>query len=131
MKYFKRKLDDKNRLTIPAELRHEFEGGKVVVTRGFGSYLHLYSEAVWTGEMESALAGKWKAPGATPVVFDHELADMADTLLEGMAETSMDAKQGRITIEQDLLKYAGFDRDKEVAATKMPGGYWRLKAPTN
>lgn len=129
MRYFKRKLDDKNRLTIPAELRSEFESGHVIITRGFGNYLHVYSEAVWNNEMETALNGQWKAQGAIPVVFDRELADMADKLLEGMSETTMDTKQGRITIEQDLLRYAGFDRNKEVVATKMPGGYWRIKTP--
>ena len=33
--YFTRKLDDKNRLTIPVELREEFRSG-VVITKGFG-----------------------------------------------------------------------------------------------
>ena len=42
--YFERALDSKNRLTIPAELRHEFEGGEVVITRGFGQYLHIYKQ---------------------------------------------------------------------------------------
>ena len=36
--YFERKLDDKRRLTIPAELRKEFESG-IVITRGFQNYL--------------------------------------------------------------------------------------------
>ena len=128
MRYFKRKLDDKNRLTIPAELRSEFEGGKVVITRGFGSYLHLYSEAVWNNQMETALAGEWKGAGSLPAILDAELADLADKLVEGMTETTMDQKQGRITIEQDLLRHGGFDRNKEVVATKLPGGYWRLKS---
>jgi DNA-binding transcriptional regulator/RsmH inhibitor MraZ len=35
--YFERKLDDKRRLSIPAELRGEFEGG-VVITQGFQNY---------------------------------------------------------------------------------------------
>ena len=43
--YFERKLDDKRRLTIPAELRAEFESG-VVVTRGFKQYLHIYPKSV-------------------------------------------------------------------------------------
>ena len=44
--YFQRKLDDKRRLTIPAELRAEFASG-VVITRGFQKYLHLYPKLVW------------------------------------------------------------------------------------
>ena len=44
--YFERKLDDKRRLTIPADIRNEFASG-VVVTRGFGKYLHLYARDIW------------------------------------------------------------------------------------
>ncbi len=42
--YFERKLDDKRRLTVPSELRTEFSGG-IVITRGFGAYLHLYQKS--------------------------------------------------------------------------------------
>ena len=52
--YFERKLDDKRRLTIPAELRAEFASG-VVLTRGFGNYLHLYPQQVWDREVEDTL----------------------------------------------------------------------------
>ena len=52
--YFERKLDDKRRLTIPAELRAEFAGG-VVITRGFQKYLHVYPKVIWDEEMEVAL----------------------------------------------------------------------------
>ncbi|MEO7905018.1 MAG: MraZ N-terminal domain-containing protein, partial [Candidatus Saccharimonadales bacterium] len=45
MDYFERKLDDKRRLTIPTELRSELVSG-VVLTRGFGEYLHLYPQQV-------------------------------------------------------------------------------------
>jgi len=128
MRYFKRKLDDKNRLTIPVELRSEFESGKVVLTRGFEDYLHLYSAAVWENQMEQALSGDWRSEGSLPAVFDKELADLADRFSEGMVETTMDSKQGRITIDPELLVLAGLDRQREVVATKMPGGYWRLKA---
>ena len=54
--YFQRKLDDKRRLTIPAEVRNEFASG-VVVTRGFGDYLHLYPKDVWDQTVEPALRG--------------------------------------------------------------------------
>ncbi len=49
--YFERKLDDKRRLTIPAELRAEFASG-VVLTRGLvniSTYIHSKSGI-----------GKWK-----------------------------------------------------------------------
>ena len=54
--YFTRKLDDKNRLTIPVELREEFTSG-VVITKGFGDYLHLYPRAIWELKIEPELEG--------------------------------------------------------------------------
>ncbi len=67
MDFFKRKLDDKNRLTIPKELREEF-GSEVVITQGFKNYLHLYPVAVWNNEMEAALQGN---------ILDEHIADRA------------------------------------------------------
>ena len=64
--YFERKLDDKRRLTIPAELRAEFASG-VVLTRGFGKYLHLYPQQVWDREVEGALTGS---------ILDERVADL-------------------------------------------------------
>ena len=116
MDFFERKLDDKNRLTMPAELRHEFEGGKVILTRGFANYLHLYTEKVWNEEMEPALNGN---------IMDERTADLNVQFRMGKTTTGMDAKQGRITIEQHLLDYAGIK--KEVVAVRA-GKYWRLTA---
>ncbi len=130
MDFFKRKLDDKNRLTIPAEIRGEFPSGNAVLAPGFKTYLHLYSKETWEGEMRRALSGSWKAEGDRPAILDEELADLADQFLDGAQVTQLDAKQGRITIDAHLLEYAGFDRAKEVTATRIPtpdGSYWRLK----
>jgi len=132
MDYFKRKLDDKNRLTMPAELRGEFEGGHVIVTPGFKNYVHLYSQKVWEGEMRQALSGSWKSEGDLPAILDENLADTADRFLDGAQHTLLDAKQGRLTLEEHLLEHAGFDRNREIVATRIPtatGSYWRLKTP--
>jgi len=116
--FFERKLDDKNRLTIPSELRHEFEGGKVILTKGFARYLHLYTEKVWNEDMEPALKGD---------ILDERTADLNVQFRSGKSASAMDAKQGRITIEQHLLEYAGIG--KEVLAVRA-GKYWRLSAKT-
>ena len=113
--YFERKLDDKHRLTIPAELRDEFAGG-VVITRGFQQYLHLYPKDVWDKEMEDALTGS---------ILDERVADLNVKFRTGKSEASMDAKQGRITLEQHLLTYAGITAD--IVAVRA-GKYWRLMA---
>lgn len=114
MDYFERKLDDKNRLTIPAELRSEFEGRTVIITRGFKNYLHLYTLQVWNEKMEPALKGD---------ILDERIADLNVQFRTGKIASDMDTKQGRITIEKHLLDYAGIDRD--VVAVRA-GDYWRI-----
>lgn len=117
--YFERKLDDKNRLTIPAELRAEL-GGEVVITRGFKRYLHLYSKAVWDKQMEPALTGN---------ILDEQVADLNVKFRTGKSNARLDAKQGRVIIEQHLLDYAGIQR--RIVAVRA-GSYWRLSAkPTD
>ncbi len=114
MDYFERRLDDKNRLTVPAELRHEFEGGTIVITRGFQNYLHLYTAQVWNEKMEPALKGD---------ILDERIADLNVKFRSGKTAAGMDAKQGRITLEQHLLDYAGITKD--VVAVRA-GDYWRI-----
>lgn len=111
--YFERKLDDKRRLTIPAELRPEFESG-VVITPGFKNYLHLYPKAVWDELVEPELSGN---------ILDERTADLNVQFRKGKVETVIDAKQGRFTLEQHLLDHAGISRD--VVAVRA-GRYWRL-----
>ena len=113
--YFERRLDDKRRLTIPAELREEFVAG-VVLTRGFGRYLHLYPKNIWDGEVETALS-------ASDSILDEKTADVNVQFRRGKTEAELDQKQGRITIEQHLLDYAAIDRD--IVAVRA-GKYWRL-----
>ncbi len=113
--YFQRKLDDKRRLTIPAELRAEFAGG-VVITQGFQQYLHLYPKSVWDELVEPQLKG---------FILDERTADMNVRFRTGKTEGIIDEKQGRVSIEQHLLEYAGID--KTVVAVRA-GKYWRLMA---
>ena len=114
--YFERKLDDKRRLTIPTELRNEFASG-VVLTRGFNQYLHLYPKQIWDREVESALGGN---------ILDEKTADLNVRFRRGKTEAELDQKQGRVTIEQHLLDYAGID--KQLVAVRA-GAYWRILAP--
>jgi MraZ protein len=113
--YFERKLDEKRRLTIPTELRNEFASG-VVLTRGFDKYLHLYPKHIWDREVEPALSGN---------ILDQKIADLNVTFRRGKTEAELDQKQGRVTIEQHLLDYAGIDRNVEAVRV---GAYWRIIA---
>lgn len=81
--YFERKLDNKNRLTIPTQLRDEL-GGTVVITPGFGKYLHMYSSEVWNTEMEPALTGD---------ILDETKADLNVRFRMGKSVHNLDSKQ--------------------------------------
>lgn len=111
--YFERKLDNKRRLTIPPEIRDEFAGG-AVITRGFGKYLHLYPKQVWDQLVEPKLDGD---------ILDERIADLNVQFRTGKLQTVLDGKQGRVTLEQHLLDYAGINRD--IVAVGV-GRYWRL-----
>jgi MraZ protein len=113
--YFERKLDDKRRITIPAELRDEFAGG-VVFTRGYQKYLHMYPKTVWDEQVEPQLQGS---------ILDEAVADLNVKFRTGKTEGELDDKQGRVIIEQHLLDYAGIDR--AVVAVRA-GRYWRITA---
>ena len=113
--YFERRLDEKRRLTIPTELRAEFASG-VVITRGFQNYLHLYPKQVWDEEVETGLKGS---------ILDEHVADLNVQFRMGKTEASLDQKQGRITLEQHLLDFAGINKD--VVAVRA-GRYWRILA---
>jgi MraZ protein len=116
--YFERKLDEKRRLTIPPELREEFKSG-AVITRGFQNYLHLYPKSVWDELVEPALSGN---------ILDEATADLNVQFRMGKIESEIDAKQGRITLEQHLLDYSGISRD--VVGVRA-GRYWRLMAKSS
>jgi DNA-binding transcriptional regulator/RsmH inhibitor MraZ len=113
--YFTRKLDDKNRLTIPVELRDEFKSG-VVITKGFGNYLHLYPLTVWESKIEPELEG---------ALLDEKVADLSVRFRTGKTEAELDPKQGRVTLKQAQLEFAGIVRDVEAVRV---GSYFRLLA---
>ncbi|MEM6997720.1 MAG: hypothetical protein AAF413_02295 [Patescibacteria group bacterium] len=113
--YFERKLDDKRRLTIPANVRAEFADG-YVVTVGFGEYLHLYPASVWETEVEPALQGS---------ILDESIADLNVKFRQGKSEGSLDQKQGRIVLEQHQIEHAGITG--HVKAVRA-GKYWRILA---
>lgn len=114
--YFERKLDDKHRLTMPVELRDEFSSG-VVFTRGFGKYLHMYPQSTWDNEVEPELKGN---------ILDERVADVNVRFRRGKTSVLLDDKQGRVTVEQHLLDFAGIKRD--LIAVRA-GDYWRIMGP--
>ena len=66
--------------------------------------------------MEPALKGN---------ILDERTADLNVQFRAGKTEAPLDAKQGRVALEQHLLDHAGITRS--VKATRA-GNYWRVEA---
>jgi DNA-binding transcriptional regulator/RsmH inhibitor MraZ len=62
-------------------------------------------------------------PALTGNILDEQIADLNVQFRMGKTDSEIDQKQGRFTLEQHLLDYAGISR--EVAAIRV-GRYWRL-----
>jgi DNA-binding transcriptional regulator/RsmH inhibitor MraZ len=86
------------------------------VTKGFGNYLHLYPLQVWRDKIEPELEG---------ALLDERVADLSVRFRTGKTEAELDAGQGRVTLKQAQLDFAGIDR--EVEAIRV-GSYFRLLA---
>jgi MraZ protein len=121
MNNFERKLDDKKRLTIPVEVRPEFTGGYLVLTKGYDNTLALYSQKYYEEVIEPALEGDFT---------DAESFRLNRQIQSSQSIMQMDAKQGRITIEQRFLEYAGIKKAINAFRVKTSGGksYWAIEA---
>jgi len=97
-------LDEKNRLTLPAKLRGDFEGG-VVVTRGLDGCLYAYPAPAWAQLAE-------RIQTLDPLAEDARR--MRRHFFSGAAHGELD-KQGRMVIPAGLLEGAGITREVTVA----------------
>lgn len=77
----------------------------------------MYTAAVWQEMMEPELTGN---------ILDERTANLNVRFRRGRVSTKMDSKQGRVTLDEQLLRYAGIEQD--VVAVRA-GKYWRLMSP--
>ena len=108
------KLDDKNRLFVPAKLRSEL-GGTFYVTIGVNGghrCLTVYTEESWRqlNEKYDQLPLAQKS-GATSLLFIYA------------AECNPD-KQSRFTLTQSLMDYAGIGRDVVIVGRAGQAEIW-------
>jgi MraZ protein len=111
-------LDDKNRLTLPARFRKDFEGG-VVVSRGLDGCLFVFTRDNW----DSFVAGQLE--GLSP--FSREARQMSRFMFAGAAETELD-KQGRVMVPPALLTHAKLGREVVVAGVRDHVEIWDREA---
>ena len=93
-------VDEKGRIALPAKLRKNLSSsakGNFVVTRGFERCLYVYPQDEW-GKLEAYVRGL--------SFLDAQHRNFRRTLFEWATDTQVDS-QSRITIQQELLEYAG------------------------
>jgi MraZ protein len=110
---FECKLDNKGRMLIPAGLKKklpEAESEGLVINRGFGEYLVIYTKKQWEDKLADL----------TSKLNEYDEEDMADMryFVRGAAELEPDAA-GRVNLPASLLKHAGIAN--EVVITCLPG----------
>jgi MraZ protein len=98
-------IDDKNRLTLPARIRHHFADG-IVVTRGMDGCLFAYTREDWNRVVDTRLA--------TLDPLSQEGRRMQRFFFSGAAEAELD-KQGRVMLPAALIDHAKLGRDVVVA----------------
>ncbi len=114
---FPAKLDDKNRVFVPAKLRGELTG-EFYVTLGVNCghrCLTVYTAADWKtlGENYNALPISQKG-AATSLIFMNATQCEPD-------------KQFRFTLTQNLLDYAGIGRDMMIVGRAGQAEIWDTK----
>ena len=105
---YEQRLDEKNRMTIPAKLRDRFEAG-VFVTRGFDDCLQAFTRDGWQRFIDTY------APRLDP--FTREGRSLERYLFGGATEAQMDG-QGRIALPAHLVKHANLAKDIVVAGVR-------------
>ena len=98
-------IDDKNRLTLPAKFRRDFEDG-CVITRGLDGCLWAWTPQGWDNYRDSILA--------TLHPLSKEGRQMQRHFYSGAAEAVPD-RQGRVILPTALLEHAKLGRDVVVA----------------
>ena len=95
-------LDAKGRIAIPAKLRKSLSAkGSVVITRGFEKCLYVYPVEEWK-QVESYIRSL--------SFLDARQRFFGRTLFQWATDSDLDS-QSRISVPQELLKYAGIGGD--------------------
>lgn len=93
-------LDSKNRMIIPSKLREEL-GNKFIITKGLDGCLYVYPMKEW-----ERLEEKLKLLPLT----NKDARSFVRFFFSGACEVETD-KQGRGLIPQNLLEYAGIEKE--------------------
>ncbi len=113
-------VDSKGRIALPAKLRKNVSptaNDTFIITRGFEQCLFVYPQDEWNKVEESVR-------GLSPSNPQHRF--FVRTLLQWTADVQLDG-QARITIPQDLLKFAGIENEVLILGVMERVEIWNPK----
>lgn len=91
-------LDAKKRVFVPAKFREEL-GNEFYITRKFDPYLSVYTAADWADYVDRISA-----------LPESEAAELQEYLL-GVAQKCVPDSNGRIILDEKLMKHAGIQKN--------------------
>ena len=103
-----RALDEKSRLTIPADYRHAFAEDGLIVTRLQEPHLIVFAKERWEEVLER-FRGR-------PLLTAQQLGDFRRLLFTNALITNLDS-HGRVRLPDHLLKHAQITDQAVVAGT--------------
>lgn len=113
-------VDNKGRIALPAKLRKNVSpsaNDTLIITRGFEQCLFVYPQDEWQ-KVEEAVRG------LSPSNPQHRF--FVRTLLQWATDVQLDG-QARITIPQDLLKFAGIENEVLILSVMERVEIWNPK----
>jgi MraZ protein len=105
---FEQRLDDKNRVTLPARLRVQFEDG-LVCARGLDGCVNVWPRASWEAYV-TAQSDRLDS-------FSREGRALERYLFGGALECELD-RQGRVALPAPLVGHASLDKDIVIAGLR-------------
>ena len=115
---FEQRLDDKNRVTLPARLREHFAEG-LVCSRGFDGCVVVYPRAAWDQQVETQMSR------LDP--FTREGRGLQRYLFGAAQEGELD-RAGRVALSAPLVGHAGLEKDIVIAGLRDRLEIWDREA---
>lgn len=121
---YQRQLDERGRLILPAKIREKLSETVIVAPSPTDECLNLYPEEEWQAIAEKV--------SALPTVTNRSAAAFQRWLFGNAISCEID-KQGRIPLNEELMEYAGMEKDVVIVAVNSKFEIWagdKLVNPT-
>ncbi len=115
---YTRQLDERGRFVLPAKLREKLEGTVYITRAPDEKCLNLYTEEEWEN-----IAEKMRA---LPTGTDRNVAKFQRRLF-GKASSGEVDKQGRLSLTEELMEYAGLKKDIMLVGMNTKLEIWDLE----